>query len=88
MYSAASTMPDVVAPDSICYYSESTGRGFSNASDDLAEYFNAATGKSTGKTVSVIQVRAAEKLCGTPGVLASFAALLRNLGYAGALPSV
>ena len=88
MYSAASSMPDVVAPDSICYYSESTGRGFSNASDDLAEYFNAATGKSTGKTVSVIQVRAAEKLCGTPGVLASFAALLRNLGYAGALPSV
>ena len=48
----------------------------------------AATGKSTGKTVSVIQVRAVEKLCGTPGVLASFAALLRNLGYAGALPSV
>jgi DUF917 family protein len=87
MYSAASSMPDVVAPDSICYYSESTGRGFSNASDDLAEYFNAATGKSTGKMVSVIQVRAAEKLCGTPGVLASFAVLLRNLGYAGALPS-
>ncbi len=87
MYSASSTAPDIVAPDSICYYSESTGRGFSNASDDLAEYFNVATGKSTGKTVSIIQVRAAEKLCSTPGVLVSFAALLRNLGYAGALPS-
>lgn len=87
MYSASNTAPDIVAPDSICYYSESTGRGFSNASDDLAEYFDVATGKSTGKMVSVIQVRAAEKLCGTPGVVASFAALLRNLGYAGALPA-
>jgi len=87
MYSASSAAPDIVAPDSICYYSESTGRGFSNAGDDLAQYFDAATGKSTGQTVSVIQVRAAEKLCSSPGVVASFAALLRNLGYAGALPS-
>lgn len=41
----------------------------------------------TGRTVSTIQVRAAEQPCSTPGVVASFAALLRNLGYAGALPS-
>lgn len=87
MYSTASTSPDIIAPDSICYYSESTGRGFSNASDDLAIYFNAATGQSTGKQVSVIQVATAQELYNTPGVVASFAALLRNIGYAGAMPS-
>lgn len=87
MYSSASMVPDVIAPDSICYYSESTGRGFSNASDDLALYFDAATGKSTGRTVSVIAVTAAPQLYNTPGVVASFAALLRNMGYAGAMPS-
>ncbi len=87
MYSTASTSPDIIAPDSICYYSESTGRGFSNASDDLAIYFNAATGQSTGKQVSVIQVATAPQLYKTPGVVASFAALLRNIGYAGAMPS-
>ncbi|HEY0913897.1 MAG TPA: hypothetical protein VGE22_03400, partial [Solimonas sp.] len=87
MYSAASTSPDIIAPDSICYYSESTGRGFSNASDDLAIYFDAATGKSTGKMVSIIQVQTAPQLYNTPGVVDSFAGLLRNIGYAGAMPS-
>ncbi len=87
MYGTASTSPDIIAPDSICYYSESTGRGFSNASDDLAIYFDAATGKSTGKQVSVIRVATAQELYDTPGVVASFAALLRNIGYAGAMPS-
>jgi hypothetical protein len=87
MYSSASVAPDVIAPDSICYYSESTGRGFSNASDDLALYFDAATGKSTGQMVSVIAVRTAPQLYNTPGVVASFAGLLRNMGYAGAMPS-
>ncbi|MFY3385945.1 DUF917 family protein [Paracidovorax sp. MALMAid1276] len=87
MYSSASMQPDVIAPDSICYYSESTGRGFSNASDDLAQYYDAATGKSTGRAVSVIAVAAAPALYNTPGVVASFAALLRNIGYAGAMPS-
>lgn len=87
MYSSASAAPDVIAPDSICYYSESTGRGFSNASDDLALYFDAATGKSTGQMVSVIAVQTAPQLYNTPGVVASFAALLRNIGYAGAMPS-
>ncbi|MES2608666.1 MAG: DUF917 family protein [Pseudomonadota bacterium] len=87
MYGTASTSPDIIAPDSICYYSESTGRGFSNASDDLAIYFNAATGQSTGKQVSVIQVVTASQLYNTPGVVASFAALLRKIGYAGAMPS-
>ena len=66
MYSAASTTPDIIAPDSICYYSESTGRGFSNASDDLAEYFDPTTGRSTGNQVSVIAVQTAPKLYNTP----------------------
>ncbi|WP_296445154.1 DUF917 family protein [Rhodoferax sp. UBA5149] len=87
MYSTSSATPDTIAPDSICYYSESTGRGFSNASDDLAEYFNAATGKSTGNMVSIIQVTAAPQLYQAAGVVASFAGLLRNMGYAGAMPS-
>ena len=86
MYSASSTSPDIIAPDSICYYSESTGRGFSNASDDLALYFDPATGRSTGNAVSVIAVQAASQLYDTPGVVASFAALLRNIGYAGSMP--
>lgn len=87
MYSASSTTPDIIAPDSICYYSESTGRGFSNASDDLALYFDPATGRSTGNTVSVISVQTAPQLYNTPGVVASFAALLRNIGYAGGMPA-
>lgn len=87
MYSTASTSPDIIAPDSICYYSESTGRGFSNASDDLAIYFDTATGQSTGRQVSIIQVQTAPQLYNTPGVVASFAGLLRNIGYAGAMPS-
>jgi DUF917 family protein len=87
MYSSQSTAPVVIAPDSICYYSESTGLGFSNASDDLAVYFDSTTGKSTGKVVSIIQVSTAPQLYATPGVLASFASLLRGIGYAGAMPS-
>jgi DUF917 family protein len=87
MYSSLAQSPDVLAPDSICYYSEATGQGFSNASDDLVPYFDANTGRSTGRAVSVLAVRAAPQLYNTPGVVASFAALLRNLGYAGAMPS-
>lgn len=86
MYSSLNNMPDIIAPDSICYYSESTGLGFSNATDDLAVYFNADTGKSTGQTVSVIMIKAATQLYQAPGVVDSFAGLLRNIGYAGALP--
>ena len=86
MYSASSTSPDIIAPDSICYYSESTGRGFSNATDDLAVYFDTATGRSTGQMVSVISVQTAPQLYNTPGVVASFAGLLRNMGYAGGMP--
>jgi hypothetical protein len=56
-----------------------------NASDDLATYFNATTGRSTGKTVSVIRVSTAAQLYQAAGVLASFAGLSRNIGYAGAL---
>lgn len=86
MYSSLGSAPNIIVPDSICYYSESNGLGFSNATNDLALYFNAETGKSTGSTVSVIKVNAAPTLCKTPGVVASFARLLRNIGYAGALP--
>jgi DUF917 family protein len=86
MYSTSGAAPDAIAPDSICYYSESTGRGFSNASDDLAVYFDAKTGKSTGNMVSVIRVRAEPQLYEAQGVVASFADLLRNIGYAGAMP--
>lgn len=87
MYSSQSAVPDTIAPDSICYYSESTGLGFSNASDDLAVYFDSATGKSTGQTVSIIQVATVPQLYNAPGVVASFVSLLRTVGYAGAMPS-
>ena len=36
--------------------------------------------------VSVIAVQTAPQLYNTPGVVASFAALLRNIGYAGGMP--
>jgi DUF917 family protein len=86
MYSSLNAEPDVIAPDSICYYSESTGRGLSNANDDLAGYFDSSSGKSTGKTVSIIKIAAAPELYNASGVVSSFAALLRNIGYAGAMP--
>ncbi len=85
-YSSLNRVPDIIAPDSICYYSEGTGRGFSNANNDLAIYFDANSGKSTGLPVSVIKVESAVELYQSVGVLASFAGLLRNIGYAGALP--
>ncbi|MDD4965359.1 DUF917 family protein [Halothiobacillus sp.] len=87
MYSSMSNEPDIIAPDSICYYSESTGCGFSNAESDLAVYFDTTTGSSTGKMVSVIKVEAAEAFYSAQGVVSSFAALLRNIGYAGKLPN-
>lgn len=76
----------VNAPDSICCYSKSTGHGFSNATDDMAIYFNAKTGPSTGSFVSVIKIDAAPQLCNSPGVVMSFAGILSKIGYAGALP--
>lgn len=86
VWSGSSTVPLIVAPDSICYYSEDEGAGFSNATDDLAVYFDFTTSRSTGKRVSVIRVAALPQLTGTPGVMQSFASLLRAIGYAGALP--
>lgn len=86
MYSSLSSAPVVLAPDSICYYAESTGRGFSNADDDLAPYFDFGSGQSTGRSVSVIKVEAAAQLREAAGVVASFAQLLRDIGYAGAMP--
>lgn len=88
MYSANSGNPDVLAPDSICYYSEQTGRGFSNATKDIEPFFDSKKNKSTGVPVSIIRVKAAEQLVKTPGVLASFASLLRLIGYAGCIQYV
>lgn len=86
MYSNHGESPDIIAPDSICYYSESTGLGFSNASNDLAVYFDSTAGKSTGKAVSIIKVDAAPQLFQASGVVSSFAGLLQNIGYAGKMP--
>jgi len=81
LYSASQAAPVVLAPDSICYYSEGSGRGFSNATDDLAPYLGTKT------PVSLIQVATAPQLYQAPGILATFAALLQQLGYAGPMPS-
>ena len=86
MYSSLSSQPNIIAPDSICYYSESTGRGFSNATSDLATYFDTGTGHSTGNAVSIVKVAAAPQFYNATGVVASFAGLLRAIGYAGVLP--
>lgn len=86
MYSSLSGEPDVLAPDSICYYSEATGAGFSNALNDLAQYYDFTNKRSTWQRVSVIRVDAAPRLCESAGVVASFAGLLRRIGYAGAMP--
>ena len=85
-YASTAAAPLIVAPDSICYYSEDTGRGFSNASNDLAVYYDFKSGKSTGRRVSVIKLKAAAQLSAAPGVVDSFAALLRQIGYAGVVP--
>ena len=86
LYSSASAAPLIVAPDSICYYSEITGLGFSNATNDLAVYYDFTAKQSTGIAVSVIAVAAAPQLCAATGVVDSFADLLREIGYAGVLP--
>lgn len=86
LYSSHSDAPTALAPDSICYYSESTGRGFSNAEDDLAPYFDFHKNATTGRPVSVIKVAAASQLRQAAGVVTSFAQLLREIGYAGAMP--
>ncbi|MFT3735419.1 MAG: hypothetical protein QM776_10395, partial [Rhodocyclaceae bacterium] len=86
-YSSSQSTPLIVAPDSICYYSEDEGAGFSNATPDLEVYYDFSANRSTGKKVSLIQVKAAPRLVATPGVLQSFTTLLRSIGYAGALPT-
>ncbi|MDQ8023793.1 MAG: DUF917 family protein [Moraxellaceae bacterium] len=86
-YSTSQAAPLIIAPDSICYYSEDENAGFSNATPDLALYYDFTANQSTGKKVSLIQVTAAPQLVATPGVMASFTSLLRAIGYAGALPT-
>jgi DUF917 family protein len=82
MYAARSGLPDIVAPDSICYYSESSGLGFSNSEDDLVNY-----NQKPGTVVSIIKIKAAAQLSESASVMAAFATLLRQMGYAGALPA-
>lgn len=86
MYSSQATAPVVVAPDSICYYSEGTGLGFSNATDDLADFYDFTHNRSTGVPISVIQIQALDALRNAPGVVPSFTALLQEIGYGGAIP--
>lgn len=86
LYSAQHEAPLIVAPDSICYYAERTGRGFSNAFDDLAPYYDQAQGRSTGVAISVIKIDAAPAFRQTAGVVESFTKLLRAIGYGGRLP--
>jgi uncharacterized protein len=81
LYSSAASSPVAIAPDSICYYSESTGRGFSNAADDLAPYLG------TTQQVSLLTVAALPQLCQAAGVMEAFAALLLKIGYGGPLPT-
>ena len=81
LYSSAASAPVAIAPDSICYYSESTGRGFSNAADDLAPYLG------TSQQVSLLTVAALPQLTQAAGVMEAFAALLLKVGYGGPLPT-
>lgn len=85
-YSTSQAAPLILAPDSICYYSEDQAAGFSNATSDLSVYYDFSSGRSSGKKVSVIKIAAHPRLVATPGVLDSFAGLLRSIGYASALP--
>ncbi|WP_348764954.1 DUF917 family protein [uncultured Salinisphaera sp.] len=86
LYSAQHEAPLVVAPDSICYYAEHTGRGFSNAFDDLAPYYDRANARSTGIALSVIKIDAAPAFRRAAGVVESFTTLLRAIGYGGRVP--
>ncbi len=81
LYSSAASAPVAIAPDSICYYSESSGRGFSNAADDLAPYLG------TSQQVSLLTVAALPQLTQAAGVMEAFAALLLKIGYGGPLPT-
>jgi uncharacterized protein len=85
-YACNDAAPLILAPDSICYYSEDEAAGFSNATEDLAVYFDFTTQRSTGKKVSLIKVATAPQLAASPGVRESFASLLCSIGYAGPLP--
>lgn len=78
MYNSASPAPVVAAPDSICYYSDDTGRSFSNATADITPYLN--------KTISVMKVAALPKFASDQGIVSSFESTLKSIGYAGKLP--
>ena len=78
MFSSGSSSPVVAAPDSICYYSEDTGRSFSNSSDDITPYLN--------KTISVIKIAAIPDFANDQEIINSFRTTLQSIGYAGKFP--
>ena len=78
MYNNGSPSPVVAAPDSICYYSDESGRSFSNSSDDITPYLN--------KTISVIKIAALPKFAADQEIIDSFRSTLQSIGYAGKLP--
>lgn len=78
IYSSGSPNPVVVAPDSICYYSEDTGWSFTNSTDDITPYLN--------KTISVIKVAALPKFAANQGIIESFRSTIQAIGYAGKFP--
>ena len=68
------------------------GGSYHDACSILQELANQGWGGTVtvqdyGQMVSVIAVKTAPQLYNTPGVVASFAALLRNMGYSGAMPT-
>lgn len=80
-FSDQQTAPVGVAPDLIMFYSETTGFGFSNAQNDLEKYLN------TGSSVSLIRMKAYPQMYATKPVMDSWTSLLRDIGFAGAMPT-
>ena len=78
LFSDQSSSPIALVPDSICYYSEVTHRGFSNASDDIMPRMR--------ETISVIGVEALAQFSGDQAIFDSFRQTLRSIGYAGKFP--
>ena len=78
IYSSGSPNPVVAAPDSICYYSDDTGRSFTNSTGDISPYLN--------KTISIIKVAALPKFAADQAIIESFRATIQSIGYAGKFP--
>ena len=81
MYSSLSNVPDIFVSDSICYYSERIGLGFSKATTNLVSYFDSIAGNSTGFPVSIIKT-----LTTSPALRSAWRSLLvccaaQKIGY-------